>query len=346
MVHGILRKMGRSTLRLVPFLTLTSRIVGANFVRCNIDSLFDGPVATGILHVGANAASEAGVYHTCVGANVLFFECDESVAARCQESAATFGQRCVQSCLSNVTANVPFYVSNNDGMSSSLRKFDEHSVLYPSVNQNDVKHVSTTRYDTWKLGIPKGLIPKMNVLVVDVQGNDLEVLEGMGSELDDFEVLLVEVSGSMLYQGQRLAHEIDSFVASKGFHCHAGCEPCEHCDRLFRRSKLRQTGGTVIQHSSTFPCDYEGEARLSLPSTISNEVVLQIPLSLRGVISWEWLLSILRPQLNETCQDANGGINAVSSICAKELEAGLITHVADACSGWSSAPLSTAHERP
>jgi hypothetical protein len=34
--------------------------------------------------------------------------------------------RCVQGCLSNTVSTVPFFVSDNDGMSSSLRAFNDH----------------------------------------------------------------------------------------------------------------------------------------------------------------------------------------------------------------------------
>jgi hypothetical protein len=47
------------------------------------------------LSIGANAAAEAIVYASCVGANVLFFECNPAMAVRCRASAESFGQRFV-----------------------------------------------------------------------------------------------------------------------------------------------------------------------------------------------------------------------------------------------------------
>jgi hypothetical protein len=37
--------------------------------------------------------------------------------------------------------------------------------------------VVTQRYDDWHRGIPKGLLPDMNLLTVDVQGMEYEVLQ-------------------------------------------------------------------------------------------------------------------------------------------------------------------------
>ena len=68
-----------------------------DFVRCRSDSAFqEGTLATGFLHIGANGANESQIYHDCVGANVLFFECDPDLARMCQFNAAKHGQRCVQ----------------------------------------------------------------------------------------------------------------------------------------------------------------------------------------------------------------------------------------------------------
>jgi hypothetical protein len=67
------------------------------------------------MHVGGNSAAEAGVYNICVGANVLFFECDPVMALRCQANAAVFSQRCVNHCLSNRSASTTFHVASNDG---------------------------------------------------------------------------------------------------------------------------------------------------------------------------------------------------------------------------------------
>jgi hypothetical protein len=48
--------------------------------------------------------------------------------------------------------------------------------LYPDVATAASLEVRTLRYDAWQAAVPVGLLPpKMNVLVVDVQGMDLEV---------------------------------------------------------------------------------------------------------------------------------------------------------------------------
>lgn len=316
-------------LLLASFITRSAR---ANFVRCNENSTkMDGPVATGVLHIGANAAAEAGMYAACVGANVLFFECNPEMALRCRASAARFGQRCVQGCLSNARSRVPFFVSDNDGMSSSLRPFNDHRDLYPDVATELAIEVWTTRYDEWQASIPEGLLPAMNVLVVDVQGMDLEVLEGMGELLGRFDVLLVEISTVELYAGQRLALETDAYVKRWGFYCHGGCEPCDHCDRLYRRDKP----SLDARFYSTFPCSYKNEVTFRLPGGRTGEVA--IPVDLNGFESFEEFWVAARLRFRDLCEStvppglASPAMETNIRECATELEVNMNYHVIESC---------------
>jgi len=230
---------------------------------------------------------------------VLFFECDPVMALRCQANAMAHSQRCVNSCLSNVSGTTTFNKANNDGMSSSLRTLGEHGDLYPDVELASAITVSTTRYDEWKTGIPKGLLPDMNVLVVDVQGMDYEVLQGLGVELEGFEVLLVEVSSVELYAGQRMAHEVDALVASLGFVCVDSCAPCDHCDRLYRKG-ISAADRWQAKVARTFPCGLDAFFTARLPGNRGNREV-KIPLALRDIADWQAFLALSTPMLHDLC---------------------------------------------
>lgn len=207
------------------------------------------PVAVGILHVGANVANEAGGYARCVGgrgANVLFVECDPEVAKACATSARRHGQRCINACLSDGNReDVQFFQSEaNGGMSSSLRRFEEHKNIFPGVEHSASSPVRTWRYDDLVATLPAGLVPEMNVILIDAQGMEYEIVSGMtkalrapgpGSGGRGFDVAVVEVSHVPVYEGQRLGPDVDALMASLGFKCRAHCEPCDHCDRLYRR---------------------------------------------------------------------------------------------------------------
>mmetsp|Transcript_23326 Transcript_23326/g.47730 ORF Transcript_23326/g.47730 Transcript_23326/m.47730 type:complete len:206 (-) Transcript_23326:285-902(-) len=203
----------------------------------------------------------------------------------------------------------------------------------------------------------------MNTLVVDVQGMDYEVLEGMGEELAQFEVLLVEVSSAAVYQGQRLAHEVDEFLFSKGFSCHDGCAPCAHCDRLYRRgdTDTRQkaqidaiSDATSLLTGSNsggfFPCWAAGMARLKMANRLNpdtrDHMVVEVTLSMAGFDSWDHFHATLWPGLMEKCRSTSAFLNGESGglyqqrlpaehqltiDCANSLEYTLNSWVTDHC---------------
>jgi len=197
------------------------------------------PRAKGILHIGANVANEAKGYARCVGgngANVLFVECDEAVSEVCAENARKFGQRCVHACLADSNrADVSFFQSDgNGGMSSSLRRFEQHMEIFPGVEHSGKTAVRTWRGDDL-FASHTGLLPDMNVVLLDAQGMEFEILTGMPETLKDFDVAVVEVSHVPVYKGQHLGPDVDSLMAQYGFECRAHCDACPHCDRLYVR---------------------------------------------------------------------------------------------------------------
>ena len=124
-------------------------------------------------------------------------ECDEQVAAVCASTAGQYGQRCLHACLSDSNErNVIFHVSDesNGGMSSSLRPFQEHMRLFPGVQHDAQDLVTTSTFDSLVASLPKGLLPDMNIVTIDAQGMEYEILLGMRSALQHFDVVIVEVS--------------------------------------------------------------------------------------------------------------------------------------------------------
>jgi len=97
------------------------------------------------------------------------------------------------------------------------------------------------RFDDLVASLPPGLLPEVNVLLIDAQGMEHEILAGMASVLGGavsgfaIEAAVVEVSHVPVYAGQRLGPDVDALMRAFGFSCAAHCEPCSHCDRLFTR---------------------------------------------------------------------------------------------------------------
>jgi FkbM family methyltransferase len=87
------------------------------------------------------------------------------------------------------------------------------------------------------------------LLKIDVQGQELEVLEGALGLLGHFEVIYLEASFRELYAGQALAGDLISWLARRGFALNGvynllldGDGRAAQADLEFRRAALREAG--------------------------------------------------------------------------------------------------------
>ena len=66
--------------------------------------------------------------------------------------------------------------------------------LFPGVQHDAQDLVTTSTFDSLVASLPKGLLPDMNIVTIDAQGMEYEILLGMRSALQHFDVVIVEVS--------------------------------------------------------------------------------------------------------------------------------------------------------
>ena len=79
---------------------------------------------------------------------------------------------------------------------------------------------------------PNGASP-YGTLVVDVQGMELETLEGFGEHLRHFTYLCIELSAKPVYDGEASAAEVINFLALYGFRQRTIV--AEHADVVFSK---------------------------------------------------------------------------------------------------------------
>ena len=58
---------------------------------------------------------------------------------------------------------------------------------------------------------------KYNILVLDIQGAELQALHGAASTLDDVEIVVTEVNFDELYAGCAQIEDMDIFLTERGF---------------------------------------------------------------------------------------------------------------------------------
>ena len=170
--------------------------------------------AKGVLHIGGHFGEEAGDYNA-LEKPVLWVEGVPEYFKVLVENINKFPrQRALNYFLSDsYEISVPFYVTNNEGSSSSLLKLNEKNP-FKGLEISDVLRVETfclneivslkdiANYDHW---------------IIDVQGAEMNVLKGASEYLKFAKTLVVECSTYELYSTQAHFHQIADFLHGFGF---------------------------------------------------------------------------------------------------------------------------------
>jgi FkbM family methyltransferase len=133
-----------------------------------------------------------------------------------------------------------FNVAASDDSSSLLTATAVQTASFPNTEVAERRRVEVTRLDDV---LDTGDLSRPCLLKVDVQGYELEVIEGAEDLLEGVDELLVECSFAELYEGQPLAAEVVAFCAERGFSLvgvfslvHDASGRCLQGDFLFARS--------------------------------------------------------------------------------------------------------------
>ena len=99
---------------------------------------------------------------------------------------------------------------DNRGESASFSKPKKHLEQYPNIHfeQSDFLEIKTLDYFN---------ITDVNVLVIDVQGFELEVLKGSIDTLKNIDHIFCEINSMEMYEGCPTLQELCEFLSTQGF---------------------------------------------------------------------------------------------------------------------------------
>lgn len=109
-----------------------------------------------------------------------------------------------------------FHIANNEGASSSLYPFDQAHRIWPELDMRG-KLLLT------KLTLPQALaqagisLASYDTLILDVQGAEMGILQGIGHLPNHFRQIQLETSNFPVYRGAPLRDEIDEYLAQLGY---------------------------------------------------------------------------------------------------------------------------------
>jgi FkbM family methyltransferase len=131
------------------------------------------------------------------------------------------------------------HVTRHDDSSSLHAVGPRQLEEFPGTDEVSSVRVHTARLDEV---LTQAQVDAPALLKLDVQGSELEVLQGAGELLSAFETILVECSFVELYVGQSLATEVIAFLDSQGWRLRGTYNPtygargvCLQADLLFER---------------------------------------------------------------------------------------------------------------
>ena len=199
-----------------------------------------------IVHVGAHFAEDAGFYEECGARTVLWVEADPVTYAHLVRVLAvrpdTTRHLSVNALVSASGGDdISFNRFTGDGASSSVYKSTEtYRNRFPDSRETGETLSMTTRslpdiLNGHGVDVTRAARP---MLVVDVQGHELAVLQGLGEGLRQFAQCKCEVSRIPMYDGGARFEDIDAHMRAHGFRLasHRYVQVPRHGDVLYIRA--------------------------------------------------------------------------------------------------------------
>jgi FkbM family methyltransferase len=173
---------------------------------------------SGIVHIGAHLAEEAPLYRS-LGVPVVWVEANPRVINQIHKVLQDLQQPCPLQEVMNWLVleeeryNVPFHITNYDGMSSSVYNWGTHTQFSPDTVVEEtlsLKSVTLDRVFDYVTAFRPG--ETFNMLNIDVEGAGLDVLRGGPRMLETTDYIYIEVQTENVYDGAPFLFEYDAFL--------------------------------------------------------------------------------------------------------------------------------------
>lgn len=179
---------------------------------------FGSRAITGVIHVGANDGCEHQMYVKNDISRQVWIEPHPVPYAKLvaalpkNKDIKTFQVAC-----GSTSGRAKMIIlRGNNHESNSLLKPKKHLDYFPEFPVSGECDVDVIRLD--ELVLNNGIVPTAhNLLVLDVQGYELECLKGAEQIIDAIDYIISEVNAEELYEGCALIGDLDAWLLAHGF---------------------------------------------------------------------------------------------------------------------------------
>ena len=166
---------------------------------------------TGVISIGGHYGEEYPIYKSLGIKDITFFEPVKSSFDILKNSV---GSECnlINKALGNQTGKITMNIEKeNQGFSSSILKPKLHLQQYTWIKFGYSEEVEIDKLDNFQFPID------YNMIVIDVQGYELEVFRGAIETLKNIDYIYSEVNLEELYEGCVLLTQLDDFLGKYNF---------------------------------------------------------------------------------------------------------------------------------
>lgn len=167
---------------------------------------------SGILHIGGHYGNVISDYQKYNVSNIVLFEpLSDNFSILSENISKTNGNIIAHKvALGNENRKVVMNVSDNEGQSSSVLNPKVHLTAHPEVSFIGTEEVEMKKLDDYNY-------KDYNMMVIDVQGYELEVFKGGVKTLEHIDYIFCEVNRDEVYEGNAKIEEVDEFLLQQGF---------------------------------------------------------------------------------------------------------------------------------
>lgn len=197
----------------------------------------------GVVQAGAGDGEEMASFINMGVEHLVAFEPLEKAFKPLKEN---FGElvHCYKLGLHDENKTAQLSVTIGDGKGSSIfETVWDHPEVVKNWNQGQAavegeEEIELVRFDWWAENMAENIdLSQFDTLQLDTQGNEMEILKGMGQYLSQFKYLCIELSITPVYVGETPGAEVAAWLKEQGFTQDSPIY--EHNDSFFVRSDIK-----------------------------------------------------------------------------------------------------------